>query len=136
MQPRHLIATLFDMQHKVEDGALSMGLGDKAGKGLPLFNASLASGETTNRIVLVKRQVAARAEAPKVKSRGGGSADAQPASLANLTAKALARRNGKAKGVGLGGTRGESEADAEFPLAPSLRKQRSDEGKGLLAGAI
>ena len=63
MQPRHLIATMFDMQHKVEDGALSMGLGDKAGKGLPLFNASLASGETTNRIVLVKRQVAARAEA-------------------------------------------------------------------------
>ena len=31
------------------------GLGDKGGKGLPRFNASLESGETRWRIVLVKR---------------------------------------------------------------------------------
>jgi hypothetical protein len=54
--PRPLIKNLFDMQHKVEDGAMSMGLGDKAGKGLPLFNESLSSRDTTWRIVLVKRR--------------------------------------------------------------------------------
>ena len=31
-----------DIQHKVEDGAISMGLGNEAGKGLPLFNQVLA----------------------------------------------------------------------------------------------
>ncbi|KAH3745258.1 hypothetical protein Pelo_13360 [Pelomyxa schiedti] len=54
--PRRLLEDLFARQHKVEDGALSMGLGHKAGRGLPLFNASLASGETTWRIVKVKRK--------------------------------------------------------------------------------
>lgn len=53
--PTELIEALKQRQMKVEDGALSMGLGDKAGKGLPLFNESLRKGETTFRIVKVKR---------------------------------------------------------------------------------
>ena len=40
---------------KPEDGAMSMGLGHKAGGGLGLFNASLRDGTSTWRIVLVKR---------------------------------------------------------------------------------
>mmetsp|Transcript_37395 Transcript_37395/g.60890 ORF Transcript_37395/g.60890 Transcript_37395/m.60890 type:complete len:122 (+) Transcript_37395:3-368(+) len=58
--PRALWDTLFNMQHKAEDGAVSHGLGDKGGKGLPLFNAALCNGEATWRIVLVKRPVAAK----------------------------------------------------------------------------
>merc|ERR1711904_355343 len=53
--PRALIQQLFATQSKIEDGAISHGLGDKGGKGLPRFNASLQSGESTFRIVLVKR---------------------------------------------------------------------------------
>lgn len=53
--PTQLIELLKSKQMKIEDGALSMGLGDKAGKGLPLFNESLRTGETTFRIVKVKR---------------------------------------------------------------------------------
>ena len=53
--PSALIETLKQRQMKIEDGALSMGLGDKAGKGLPLFNESMRNGETTYRIVKVKR---------------------------------------------------------------------------------
>jgi len=45
--PSQLIEELFAIQHKPEDGALSMGLGHKAGGGLPLFNQSLANGATT-----------------------------------------------------------------------------------------
>lgn len=52
---RSLVDTLFAMQRKIEDGCFSHGLGDKGGKGLTLFNHSLSSGETTYRIVLVKR---------------------------------------------------------------------------------
>ena len=55
LTPKTLVDRLFAMQHKVEDGAISMGLGNKAGGGLPLFNERLASGDTTFRIVLVKR---------------------------------------------------------------------------------
>lgn len=50
-----LIAVLMKKQCKVEDGAISMGLGIAAGKGLPLFNQSIQNGETTWRIVKVKR---------------------------------------------------------------------------------
>ena len=50
-----LIETLKQKQMKIEDGALSMGLGDKAGKGLSLFNESMRKGETTYRIIKVKR---------------------------------------------------------------------------------
>ena len=130
MQPRHLIATLFEIQHKVEDGALSMGLGDKAGKGLPLFNASLASGETTYRIVLVKRQVA-RAETFRGKSPGGRKERPATGGLAHLTAEALTRRGGKK-------AQGEPRVEEEPPpaAAPSLRKQLSDEGKRLLTGSL
>jgi hypothetical protein len=54
--PIELIETLKKKQMKIEDGAMSMGLGSKAGKGLPLFNASMKNGETTFRIVKVKRK--------------------------------------------------------------------------------
>ena len=40
--PKPLIKTLFEIQHKPEDGIMSMGLGNKAGKGLGLFNDSLS----------------------------------------------------------------------------------------------
>lgn len=53
--PVSLIQTLFQRQHKAEDGACSMGLGHKAGRGLPLFNDALAKGLSTWRIVMVKR---------------------------------------------------------------------------------
>merc|ERR1712060_1010172 len=53
--PCVLIRKLFEMQSKNEDGAISHGLGSKGGKGLPFFNASLQSGETSFRIVSVKR---------------------------------------------------------------------------------
>jgi len=55
--PKVLIDHLFSVQSKNEDGAISHGLGSKGGRGLPLFNASLQSGQTTFRIVLVKRFV-------------------------------------------------------------------------------
>jgi hypothetical protein len=55
--PKALIDKLFAMFQKPEDGCLSHGLGDKGGKGLPLFNASLDAKETTFRIVFVKRSV-------------------------------------------------------------------------------
>jgi hypothetical protein len=54
--PASLIEALFAIQHKPEDGAMSMGLGHKAGGGLPLFNESMAEGTTTWRVVKVKRQ--------------------------------------------------------------------------------
>ncbi|CAF1624590.1 unnamed protein product [Rotaria magnacalcarata] len=53
--PTELIEALKKIQMKVEDGALSMGLGHKAGKGLPLFNESMRKGDTTFRIVKIKR---------------------------------------------------------------------------------
>ena len=53
--PRSLVETLFARQQKPEDGAMSHGLGEKGGKGLPLFNAAMRSGDMTHRIVLVKR---------------------------------------------------------------------------------
>ncbi|EFA77090.1 hypothetical protein PPL_09843 [Heterostelium album PN500] len=53
--PKDLIEQLKKIQMKVEDGALSMGLGNKAGGGLPLFNKCLADGTSTFRIVKVKR---------------------------------------------------------------------------------
>jgi len=53
--PQTLVTCLFELQHKAEDGAISMGLGNKAGGGLPLFNESLKSGESSWRIVKVKR---------------------------------------------------------------------------------
>lgn len=55
LAPRELVRQLFATQSKNEDGAISHGLGDKGGRGLPLFNEKLESGETTWRIVLVKR---------------------------------------------------------------------------------
>ena len=56
--PKSLITKLFAMQHKAEDGALSHGLGDKGGKGLPYFNQAMQDGEIAWRIVKVKRRVA------------------------------------------------------------------------------
>ena len=53
--PTELIETLKEKQTKIEDGALSIGLGHYAGKGLPLFNESIRKGDTTFRIVKIKR---------------------------------------------------------------------------------
>lgn len=53
--PASLHDELYALQHKVEDGAVSMGLGSKAGGGLPLLNAALTSGAATFRLVKVKR---------------------------------------------------------------------------------
>ena len=58
--PSELIEELFVMQCKPEDGALSHGLGDKGGHGLPKFNESLRAGTSRYRIVLVKRGPNAR----------------------------------------------------------------------------
>lgn len=56
--PAVLMAQLFAIQHKAEDGVLSVGLGFKAGGGLPLFNAALshAAEQPCWRIVAVKRR--------------------------------------------------------------------------------
>ncbi|CAE7767371.1 unnamed protein product [Symbiodinium microadriaticum] len=53
--PRALVDQLFAMQWKIEDGARSHGLGNKGGKGLPIFNEALESGAISWRIVFVKR---------------------------------------------------------------------------------
>lgn len=53
--PKTLVEEFFAMQWKIEDGARSHGLGDKGGKGLPLFNDSLRSSSTSWRVVFVKR---------------------------------------------------------------------------------
>ncbi|AYV82523.1 MAG: hypothetical protein Hyperionvirus1_102 [Hyperionvirus sp.] len=53
--PENLITELFKIQHKAEDGALSIGLGNKAGNGLKKFNESLTIGNTKWKIVKVKR---------------------------------------------------------------------------------
>eukprot|EP01133_Synstelium_polycarpum_P004008 gene4008-4641_t len=55
--PQVLIESIGKIQTKIEDGALSMGLGDKAGNTLPLFNDSLIKGESTYRIVKIKRLI-------------------------------------------------------------------------------
>ena len=55
MCPSELIEELFGMQCKPEDGALSHGLGDKGGNGLPKFNGSLRAGTSRYRIVLVNQ---------------------------------------------------------------------------------
>ena len=55
-----MIDSFFKKQSKIEDGTISHGLGDKAGKTLQEFNASLLKGDTTWRIVLVKRPTMAR----------------------------------------------------------------------------
>ena len=60
MPPKALIEELFKIQHKVEDGAISIGLGDKAGGGVKRFNESILNGTTTWRIVKVKRAVGDR----------------------------------------------------------------------------
>lgn len=52
-----LVAELFARQHKPEDGVMSMGLGHTAGKGLGIFNDALRTGESTWRIVVVKRKL-------------------------------------------------------------------------------
>ncbi|GAM18057.1 hypothetical protein SAMD00019534_012320 [Acytostelium subglobosum LB1] len=53
--PKSLVEKLKTIQMKVEDGALSMGLGNKAGGGLIHFNESMINGQTTYRIVKIKR---------------------------------------------------------------------------------
>ncbi|KYR02810.1 hypothetical protein DLAC_00275 [Tieghemostelium lacteum] len=55
--PVELVEQLKKIQIKVEDGALSMGLGSAAGGGLPLFNDSIANQQTSWRIVKIKRPI-------------------------------------------------------------------------------
>lgn len=62
LAPRELVEALFARQCKPEEGCLSHGLGDKGGGGLPAFNAALAAGAVTWRVVLVKRNARAAAE--------------------------------------------------------------------------
>lgn len=47
--PAALVARLMAIQQKAEDGCVSMGLGHKAGRGLPLFNAWLDECNTAAR---------------------------------------------------------------------------------------
>jgi len=54
--PAKLVEDLMARQCKVEDGAISMGLGNKAGNGLSLFNEALQLPSSGFRIVLVKRR--------------------------------------------------------------------------------
>ena len=53
--PEDLIGDFYRIQSKIEEGTLSHGLGNRAGKTLPRFNAALAEGSISWRIVLVKR---------------------------------------------------------------------------------
>eukprot|EP01132_Coremiostelium_polycephalum_P009176 gene9176-11248_t len=55
--PLELIEKLRSIYTKVEDGALSIGLGNKSGNSLHFFNDSMKSGETTFRIVKLKRTI-------------------------------------------------------------------------------
>jgi len=55
--PKELIEYIFSVQHKAEDGCLSMGLGNKAGNQLALFNQALAEGKSTWTVVKVKRKL-------------------------------------------------------------------------------
>jgi hypothetical protein len=55
--PVALIDLLFATQSKIEDGCMSTGLGHKAGHTLKLFNDSLNEGQTTWKIVTVKRKL-------------------------------------------------------------------------------
>ena len=52
---KDMIDSFYEIQRKPEEGTLSHGLGSKAGKTLPIFNDGLRRGDTTWRIVLVKR---------------------------------------------------------------------------------
>ncbi|UJR24169.1 hypothetical protein I4U23_027135 [Adineta vaga] len=53
--PIDFMEFLKEKQMKIEDGALSIGLGSKAGKCLPLFNEKILNGQITYRIVKIKR---------------------------------------------------------------------------------
>lgn len=64
--PASLITSLFETHSKIEDGAISTGLGSKAGKGLPRFNAALADGSARWRIVTVRA-------GPRNRPNGGAS---------------------------------------------------------------
>mmetsp|Transcript_17637 Transcript_17637/g.43407 ORF Transcript_17637/g.43407 Transcript_17637/m.43407 type:complete len:172 (+) Transcript_17637:330-845(+) len=55
ISPSQLINDFYSIQSKIEDGTISHGLGNKAGKTLPRFNQALLEGQITWRIVLVKR---------------------------------------------------------------------------------
>jgi hypothetical protein len=51
-----LYDTLFTIQHKIEDGVISIGLGKYAGNSLDLFNNDLANNTSQFKIVTVKRK--------------------------------------------------------------------------------
>lgn len=49
------VASLWQLQSKIEDGTVSHGLGHKAGNTLESFNETIRDGQTSWRVVLVKR---------------------------------------------------------------------------------
>ena len=105
--PASLVAALMELQHKPEDGVVSMGLGDKAGGGRPLLNKALASGSASWRIVKVKRPISGRG-APVVggKPRGNG-------------------KRGSKRGSARGGKRGdEGERKADYQAEHATRVSR------------
>jgi hypothetical protein len=53
--PRKLVDSFFATQRKPEDGTLSNGMGNKAGRSLVRFNEALANGSIQGRIVFVRR---------------------------------------------------------------------------------
>lgn len=55
--PEDLIDDFYRIQSKIEDGTISHGLSDKAGKTIGRFNEAILSGDVSWRIVLVKRRL-------------------------------------------------------------------------------
>mmetsp|Transcript_15473 Transcript_15473/g.17320 ORF Transcript_15473/g.17320 Transcript_15473/m.17320 type:complete len:185 (+) Transcript_15473:66-620(+) len=58
--PKDLIDDFYQIQCKIENGTISHGLGNKAGKTLSRFNTAMIEGDITWRIVLVKRPAATK----------------------------------------------------------------------------
>lgn len=55
--PEKLYVKLKSIQCKVEDGAISVGLGNKAGNGIIEFNECIKNKEIYYRVVKVKRRL-------------------------------------------------------------------------------
>ena len=55
--PKYFLEELKQIQSKIEDGAISVGLGDKAGGGITRFNEFIKDSKITFKIVKVKRSI-------------------------------------------------------------------------------
>ena len=62
IMPKYFLEELKQIQSKIEDGAVSVGLGDKAGGGITRFNEFIGNSEITFKIVKVKRQLKSKNE--------------------------------------------------------------------------